>query len=122
MKIAQETTFAAVESQDRNLISSAYAVVESDGNLVIIVNVKDKRTEQIASSSYSDGERSYTFADPDTNYNLVTEVKFTPENEREKGLLSGNVFDQYDRGQFVFKFLPWTSCTECETLGVMENT
>jgi len=120
MKITQETTFAGV-SDDRKLISSACAVVESDGNLVIIVNVKDKRTEQIASSSYSDGERSYTFADPDTNYNLVTEVKFTPENEREKGLLSGNVFDQYDRGQFVFKFLPWVSCTESEVLGSLEN-
>ena len=121
MKIAQETTFAAVESQDRNLISSACAVVESDGNLVIIVNVKDKRTEQIASSSYSDGERSYTFADPDTDYNLATEVKFIPENEREKMLLDGNVFYQYERGQFVFKFLPWVSCTESEVLGSLEN-
>lgn len=121
MKITQETTFAGV-SDDRNLISSACAVVESDGNLVLIVNVLKRRTEQICSSSCGSGERSYTFADHDTDYNLVTEVKFTPENEREKRLLDGNVFHQYDRGQFVFKFLPWTSCTECETLGVMENT
>ena len=120
MKITQETTFAAVPD-NRNLISSACAVVESDGNLVLIVNVMDKRTEQICSSSYSDGERSYTFADPDTDYNLATEVKFIPENEREKMLLDGNVFYQYERGQFVFKFLPWVSCTESEILGVMET-
>lgn len=121
MKITQETTFAAVPD-DRNLISSACAVVESDGNLVLIVNVKDRRTEQICSSSCSDGEVSYTFADPDTDYNLLTEVKFTPENDREKALLKGNRFDQYERGQFVFKFLPWVSCTESEVLGLLENT
>lgn len=122
MKITQETTFAAVPD-NRNLISSACAVVESDGNLVLIINVLNRRTEQIYSSSCSDGEVSYTFADPDTDYNnLVTEVKFTPENEREKMLLDGNVFHQYERGQFVFKFLPWVSCTESEILGLLENT
>lgn len=52
MKITQETTFAGV-SDDRNLISSACAVVESDGNLVLIVNVLYKRIEQICSSSFS---------------------------------------------------------------------
>lgn len=121
MIITQETHFAGVESQNKSLISTACAVVESDGYLVFVINVLDKKTEQICSSSFSEGGKSYTFADPDTDYNLTTEVKFEPENEREKSMLDGSVYSQYERGQFVFKFLPWTTYEKEEILGSIGN-
>lgn len=109
MKITVENKFYDGQdflSSDRCLVSSVYA--SDAGHLDVIINCIDRDVE-LESTSY-DSEthsRSFTFSIDFDWQEFITEVTITPETPEEIELMKGNRFDQFCKGQWVFKYLPW---------------
>lgn len=119
MKIKVETvirdtgTFKVIGASEDHLVSSSYVSKEND-ILTIIINTDKSTILSHTSSSLSNKKwsRGFCFNENEDCVGKETDIEFIPETDEEAELMKNSHYEQYCKGQWIFKFIPYNPESE----------